>query len=455
MSQQLTEILTPRWTKLNYHAVQQQLWGCQSRFIVVPSGRRSGKTEFAKRKLVMKAITYCHTTDGRFLFSAPTQGQAKEIFWADAKRLVPAKFLRTPRYPWKSISESQTTIHLWNGARIQVLGMDKAERAEGSPIDGIVLDEYGNMKATVWTEHIRPALSTLGRPGWCWFIGVPEGRNHYYNLFRDCARRDNWSGFTWPTADINPKEAMEARAEMDPLTYQQEYEAMFITFEGRAYYAFDSELHCPPRGVAVKYDPRKDLNLCFDFNNKPGVAVAVQELPSPDWLKLRNGGENVGLVSAAVGEIWLPNFSNTYRVCEAILERYRGHKGDVNLYGDASGGARSASAVKGSDWELVQEKLRPVFGDQMYKKVPKANPSVRSRLNSVNKGLKDANQLMHTIIDRRCEHLIDDFDGVAVNDAGNEILDKDTMLTHISDGWGYYQHKAHPCREAKTTWSYA
>ena len=70
-------------------------------------------------------------------------------------------------------------IRLINGAQIWVVGLDRPERIEGSPWDGGVLDEYGNMRANAWPEHIRPALSD--RAGWCDFTGVPEGRNHYYD----------------------------------------------------------------------------------------------------------------------------------------------------------------------------------------------------------------------------------------------------------------------------------
>ena len=37
--------LPKRWTTLSYHKDQQALYQDQRRFIVVPSGRRSGKTE--------------------------------------------------------------------------------------------------------------------------------------------------------------------------------------------------------------------------------------------------------------------------------------------------------------------------------------------------------------------------------------------------------------------------
>ena len=39
--------------------------------------------------------------------------------------------------------------------------------------------EYGNMKLEAWGANVRPALSD--RKGWCDLIGVPEGRNHYYD----------------------------------------------------------------------------------------------------------------------------------------------------------------------------------------------------------------------------------------------------------------------------------
>ena len=48
-------------------------------------------------------------------------------------------------------------ISLKNGAQIWVVGLDRPERIEGSPWDGGVLDEYGNMRANAWPEHIRPA----------------------------------------------------------------------------------------------------------------------------------------------------------------------------------------------------------------------------------------------------------------------------------------------------------
>ena len=169
----LPGMLTSRWTQLRKHPEQYRLWWHPSRFNVNPAGRRSGKTELAKRKLVNYAIQgLSKFEDPRYFAAAPTYNQAKRIYWDDLKRLTPKWFLAKPP------SESDLTITGVNGSIIQVIGMDKPERIEGSPWDGGILDEFGNMKKDAWAKYVRPALSD--RNGWSDLIGVPEGRNHYY-----------------------------------------------------------------------------------------------------------------------------------------------------------------------------------------------------------------------------------------------------------------------------------
>ena len=52
-------MLTPRWTPLRPHPLQSQYFNSPHRFNVLPCGRRSGKTELAKRKLVVRAVEGC------------------------------------------------------------------------------------------------------------------------------------------------------------------------------------------------------------------------------------------------------------------------------------------------------------------------------------------------------------------------------------------------------------
>jgi hypothetical protein len=62
-----------------------RLWTENKRFSVVPAGRRSGKTELAKRKLVASMHVKKAWADPRYFASAPTRDQAKRIFWRDLR----------------------------------------------------------------------------------------------------------------------------------------------------------------------------------------------------------------------------------------------------------------------------------------------------------------------------------------------------------------------------------
>ena len=80
--------LTPRWTALKPHAIQQAYFWHPARFRLNPSGRRSGKTELAKRKGVLELCRQ-RPWPSKILYFAPTHGQVKDIYWQDLQDLVP------------------------------------------------------------------------------------------------------------------------------------------------------------------------------------------------------------------------------------------------------------------------------------------------------------------------------------------------------------------------------
>lgn len=416
---------TPRWKTLRVHPVQALLWNDKKRFKAVPAGRRSGKTEIAKRRIVLEAISH----PGWYVASAPTHGQARRIYWQDLKQMVPSYFVH-------EISESGKII-LTNGSEIQCIGLDAPERIEGRPLKGIILDEYANMLDRVWPYHVRPALADS--LGWAWCIGVPEGRNHYYEMCERAKTDEDWGLYHWWSEDILPKSEIDALAkELDEATFNQELRASFEVFRGRVYYAFARERNCYP----VKYDPKKDLIFCFDFNVEPGICVIVQEqdnkIPSrPDVADSR---------TCVIGEVYIPRDSNTPTVCRKLIADWSHHKGGVQLFGDPAGGARSTKTENGSDWQIIWEYLKPVFGDRLRSMVKRSAPRERVRLNTVNARIRSKSGTVHLLVNPlTAPKMVEDFDAVCVKEGTDGEVDKSNpKLTHLSDAIGYYIESRFP-----------
>jgi hypothetical protein len=436
------EALTPRWRQLTRHVVQQQFYQSTHRFNVVPSGRRSGKSELAKRRLVKRAIRGSDFDLPMYGYGAPTHAQVKRIAWNDLKRLVPKAAMRGKP------SESELFIPLWHGGGIKLMGLDEASRVEGSPWDGFVLDEYGNMHPEVWGQHLRPALSD--RNGWCDLIGVPEGRNHYFDIaefakaeFAADPKLSEWAYWHWRSEDILPaKEIAAAKHDLDDLTFEQEFGGSFVTFQGRAYYAFTDANKAPVRKL---YEPAQSLIICLDFNVAPGSAVICQE---------RNAyGVVPGAVNAPVtciiSDVHIPTNSTTPAVCVKILSDFPAdvHHGLIEVYGDSTGGAKGTAKVQGTDWDLVRHYLRngtpehKGYGDRVQIMHKPQNPRERARVNAVNSRCRAADGTLRLYCDPIAAPAITkDLDGVRTLEGGSGELDKkrDPKLTHWSDALGYY-----------------
>ena len=437
MQQESNNLLTSRWYKLRGHADQAACFRSTARHNINHSGRRSGKTELlGKRKIIKKALQgskdYC---DWRGFIAAPVRHQAKKIYWADIKAMIPKKYLAKPP------NESDLIVTLINASEIHILGLDRPERIEGVPWDHGLLDEYGNMKPRAWPENIRPALSD--RKGSCDFIGVPEGRNHYYDLMQT-AKADTtgtWKVWHWPSWEIIDKEEIEAaKREMDQLVFMQEYGGEFISFTGRAYYAYNEVKHIGK--YRQLYDPTRPLVICFDFNISPGVTVMIQEYGS-DVFDIPPGQT----VTAIIGEVYIPRQSNTVRVCKKIVEDWGNHSGLIICYGDSTGGSGGTAKIKGNDWDIIKQQLLPYFGDRLYFNVPLGNPRERQRVNAVNSRFQSFSGLVRMVIDGKYAPMTaKDFDGVRVIDGTAGEIDKksDKLLTHLSDAVGYYIHKEFP-----------
>lgn len=405
--------MSKRWQPLRPHPEQTRLWSEKKRFKVVPAGRRSGKTELAKRRLVIGLPAEKAWSDPRYFAAAPTRDQAKRIFWNDMKAMVPGGWI-------KRVYETDLCIRTRFSSELWVVGLDKPQRIEGVPWDGGVLDEYGNMKPEAWTENIRPALAD--REGWCWFIGVPEGFNHFKEI-ADYARSgadEDWGFYSWHSADILPYEEIEAAKRiLDARTFRQEFEASFEGATGRVYYAYDSARHEDP---GIEVDPGLPIILCCDFNVSPCV-----------WVLAQSDGKRVKVFD----EVALKN-TNTVEMGKKFLRRYDNHPSGVTLYGDAAGSNRSTAGK--SDYALLSE-----LGLD-NQRVRRANPSVKDRVNAVNSMLENTRLESRLSHHPRCTFLKKDLETVVWRENGFEIDKSNYERTHATDALGYFIEYEFPLR---------
>jgi Terminase-like family. len=196
---------------------------------------------------------------GRYAYVAPFLSQAKEVAWEYLKRYA------QPIIADKN--ESELWVELLNGARIRIHGADNPDRLRGAYLDGVVKDEYADMRPSVWGEVIRPMLAD--RQGWATFIGTPKGRNEFFEVWDRAQREDSWFSMMLrasETAILDPAELADAAQDMTPEQYAQEFECSFEAAILGAYFGKElAEADRAGRITDVPYDQALPVLTAWDL----------------------------------------------------------------------------------------------------------------------------------------------------------------------------------------------
>jgi len=237
------------------------------RWSLTVAHRRAGKTVARINELVKGALT-CQKPEPRFAYVAPLFTQAKDVAWSYLVRF-------TSVIPGVSKNESELRVDFPNGGRVRLYGADNYERMRGIYLDGCSLDEYGIMDPRAWSEVIRPALSD--RLGWADFIGTPNGRNHFYDLY-ELARNDpDWYVALLKASEtglLSPEELADARKFMTDDQYRQEFECDFQAGVHGAYYGKEmAYLEAEKRFTSVPYEPSVPVHTAWDLGIDDSTAI--------------------------------------------------------------------------------------------------------------------------------------------------------------------------------------
>lgn len=229
--------------------------------------RRFGKTVREINELI-KSAAICTKPNPRFAYLAPYYAQAKAIAWDYLKYYASPLLAKPPM-------ESELSVELLNGARIRLFGADNPDAMRGLYLDGVVMDEYGDMRPKVWGEIIRPLLTD--RQGWASFIGTPKGKNHFYDVALMAKESDDWfyQELKASQTQILPEvELADARKQMTPEQYAQEFECAFDVPALGAIYANElREARESDRIGRVPYDGAALVHTSWDLGVGDDTAI--------------------------------------------------------------------------------------------------------------------------------------------------------------------------------------
>lgn len=268
----------PREHQLSIHSAVDA-----NRFTVAVAHRRAGKTVAAINHII-KAALQCEREAPRFAYIAPTYTQAKRVAWDYLLKYT------QPLSATANISELRVDFY---GRRISLYGADNPDSLRGIYLDGVVLDEVGDMNPKIWNEVVRPALSD--RLGWALFIGTPKGANHFKDL-RDRAEKE-WAllEFKASQTGIVPQEELDAaRKEMGDDKYNQEFECSFnAAVEGSYYGAILNGLDQQGRFCEITRDDLCKTYAAWDLGVGDSTAIWIAQVAGQE-VRLLDYIENHG-----------------------------------------------------------------------------------------------------------------------------------------------------------------
>ena len=393
----------PKSLDLTLRPAQGEVFSATNRFRVLVAGRRFGKSYLACIELLKAALERPGET---YFYCAPTYRMAKDIAWKTLKKIIPNTLVR-------SKNETELRMELVNDSTIELKGTENAAALRGRSLSGVVLDEAAFMEAEVWFEVLRPALAD--KQGWALFISTPEGTaSWFYDLwcYVDEDTTGDWKRWCFTTiqgGNVPPEEVEAARAQLDPRTFRQEFEASFENLSGLVAISFsDENIDKGVQDLAVL-----PLLLGVDFNVDPMSAVCAVKKGDVLWV---------------FDEIIMTGGATTWDCAEEVINRY-GVERRIVACPDPTGGARKTAGVGATDHSILRKSGFNVS-------TPRSPWKIRDKVTAVNTALLDASGARRCKIHPRCRELIKALRTLTYA-PGTSLPNKNLGVDHAFDAFGY------------------
>ena len=403
----------------------------QAAFLALPhkfrafvGGFGSGKTWVGSGSLCKHMWEHPRVPSGYF---APSYPQIRDIFYPTIDEVAHDWGLRT------DIVESNKEVHLYSGRQyrgtIICRSMDKPASIVGFKIGRALVDEIDTLPKRKAHEAWRKIIARLrvksgGLQNGIDVTTTPEGFNFVYEQFHQVPTENPAKAGLYGLVhastydnEINlPDDYIESLFETYPEQLVLAYiEGQFVNLtSGSVYPAFDRRLNNTDEAI----EDGEELHVGMDFNvlNMTGVVGVIRH------------GEPLVLDE-------LTGVRDTPAMIEALHERYPDHR--LIVYPDASGKGTHTNNASVSDLGLLRA------ADKISVRVNASNPSIRSRVVSVNSMLCNAKAKRRLKINvRRCPKLAESLEKQAYDDNG--MPDKTTGFDHAPDALGYFVHNRFP-----------
>jgi hypothetical protein len=252
---------------------QDAFHNSNARFRVWHAGVKSGKSLASARD--MEPIILYGGTKGWIISSIYELGQYEFHYILES--------FQNQGFAFENLSDSPKTGKMYfriegvNGiSSVEVKSGKDITKLGGESLDWVLMVEAATMDKDVWERNIRQRLAD--KIGIAAFTTTPKGRNWTYKLHKRGLNKNkaDWESFYCESISnphLDKKEINNAKEDLSQDAFNQEYRAHFLTFAGRIYKNFDSQLNY----TSMEYTKDLPLYVTFDFGYQtPSVCLFIQ-----------------------------------------------------------------------------------------------------------------------------------------------------------------------------------